>query len=95
MPVTLSSATHGSGHGPPALPVAGKVIQPVPKGVVAALGREREKEDANGSGRPVWGAVRPGQGAGGGGTWRAQNDFPTAAEAAQSTSRSLFFSTTR
>lgn len=83
----ISTATHG--HGPPALPIAGKVIQPMPKGAIVNM----EKEGTNGGSRPVWG--RTGQGGGGGmgvGMSRVQNDFPTAAEAAEAAqSTSSFF----
>ncbi|TFY65789.1 hypothetical protein EVG20_g5289, partial [Dentipellis fragilis] len=66
-------------HGPPQLPVAGKVIQPQPRGASAAS----PKDAPNGSIKPVWGNLKGSMGGAGMTDSRVQNDFPTAAEVAQ------------
>ncbi|THH19734.1 hypothetical protein EW146_g1504 [Bondarzewia mesenterica] len=67
-------------HLPPQLPHAGKVIQPQPRGISPS---SAAKESTNGSNKLVWGNLRGGSRATATSDAKVQNDFPTAAEAAQ------------
>ncbi|KAA1468556.1 hypothetical protein DENSPDRAFT_474280 [Dentipellis sp. KUC8613] len=77
-PANASTSTSAP-HGPPQLPVAGKVIQPQPRGASAAS----PKDAPNGSIKPVWGNLKGSVGGAGVTDSRVQSDFPTAAEVAQ------------
>jgi serine/arginine repetitive matrix protein 2 len=67
-------------HGPPLVPLTGKVIQPHHRGGIQSTSRPKP-ESTNGSSKLAWKNVKQGEGAATG--IAVQSDFPTAAEVAQ------------
>ncbi|KAI0067833.1 BCAS2-domain-containing protein [Artomyces pyxidatus] len=69
-------------HGPPQLPLVGKVIQPQPRGTASIQTMSKGDGPGTSSSKQVWGNVKPGATLVGPEV-KVHNDFPTAAEVAQ------------